>query len=468
MGSHEAEKAEQERQRAEQERQRAEQERYKKQQEEEKRKRAEEERKQKEEENKILDQIKKNNEAEAEKLRLQIQIERERRKREQEEWEREQEEKRIKEEQERKEKNKKDINKFRSEQDIGNFLVLVERFLDEPYFLIDTLKALNEEKIITNYDALKDKTGGKIQIIKQAVSENKFEPELLRKLILILFCNEKNGGNCNKLFEELLQKKDINELIFDILLKYSKNFQNDIKFGNAKIYRQFVEYSIKVNKYIESLDYRSNDYIQLKLLNEMKEEIFKSDNIIKIEFGKFEDYTYVFESVNEIIKFEKNLRKKLVILQKAFWESFYNYYINNENEKTKLEKLVDLYELLLSYVDLGKDDTEYKDILAENIHKLVKEKIKNTIDVSKQLELLFEVDRYYAHPSDLRDPYIFNSINIFDLTDKKDIEYFQKKNIEKIYEKEKVNKKGKIEKHCKEFLKVIIDKIEQIEDFICV
>jgi hypothetical protein len=390
-------------------------------------------------------------------------------------WEREQKEKRIRirEEQERKEKNKKDINKFRSEQDIGNFLVLIERFLDEPDFLIDTLKALNESKIITNYDAFKDKTGGKIQIIKQAVSENEFEPELLRKLILILFCNEKNGGNCNKLFEELLQKKNnkINELIFDILLKYSKNFQKDIKFGNTKIYRQFVEYSIKVNKYIESLDYRSNDYIQLKLLNEMKEEIFKSDNIIKIEFGKFEDYTYVIESVNEIIKFEKNLRKKLVILKKAFWENFYFYYINNENEKTKLEKLVDLYELLLSYVDLGKDDTEYKDILAKNIHELVEEKIKNTIDVSKQLELLFEVDRYYAHPSDLRDPHIFNSINIFDLTDKKDIEYFQKKNIEKIYEinyKKTVNKKEKIEKHCKEFLKVIIDKIEQIEDFICV
>ena len=122
--------------------------------------------------------------------------------------------------------------------------------------MIDTLKALNEEKIITNYDALKDKTGGKIQIIKQAVSENEFEPELLRKLILILFCNEKNGGNCNKLFEELLQKKDnkINELIFDILLKYSKNFQKDIEFGNAKIYRQFVEYSIKVNqKFIDNL-----------------------------------------------------------------------------------------------------------------------------------------------------------------------------------------------------------------------
>ena len=448
MGNHEAEKAEQERQRAEQEYQKAQQEKYKQQQEEEKRKRAEIERKQKEAENKKLEEMRRNNEAAARKLELEIQIERERRKREQEEWEREQEEKRRemefnlkkereRKEQERKKKNKEDINKFRSEQDIGNFLFLVERFLDDPYFLKELLKALNEEKIITNYnsinDSIEDKTGGKIQIIKQAVSENEFEPELLRKLILILFCNEKNGGNCNKLFEEFLQKKDnkINELIFDILLKYSKNFQNDIKFENAKIYRQFVVYSIKVNKYIESLDYRSNDYIQLKLLNEMKEEIFKSDNIIKIEFGKFEDYTYVYESVNEIIKFEKNLRKKLVILQKAFWENFYIYYINNENEKTKLEKLVDLYELLLSYVDLGKDDTEYKDILAKNIHELVEKKIENTIDVSKQLELLFEVDRYYAHPSDLRDPHIFNSINIFDLTDKKDIEYFQKKKYRK-------------------------------------
>ena len=57
-------------------------------------------------------------------------------------WEREQKEKRIRirKEQERKEKNKKDINKFRSEQDIGNFLVLIERFLDEPDFLIDTLR----------------------------------------------------------------------------------------------------------------------------------------------------------------------------------------------------------------------------------------------------------------------------------------------------------------------------------------
>jgi len=196
------------RQKAEQERLRAEQEKYKKQQEEAKRKRAEEERKQKEAEIKRLEQIRKNNEAAARKLELEIQIEREKRKRKQEEWERKQEEERRKmefnlkkererKEQERKEKNKEDINKFRSEQDIGNFLFLVERFLDDPYFLKELLKALNEEKIITNYnsinDSIEDKTGGKIQIIKQAVSENEFEPELLRKLILILFCNEKNG-----------------------------------------------------------------------------------------------------------------------------------------------------------------------------------------------------------------------------------------------------------------------------------
>ena len=39
--------------------------------------------------------------------------------------------------------------------------------------------------------------------------------------------------------------------------------------------------------------------------------------------------------------------------------------------------LINLYELLLSYIELDEDDSNYKEELAENIHNLIEKAIKN-------------------------------------------------------------------------------------------
>lgn len=44
------------------------------------------------------------------------------------------------------------------------------------------------------------------------------------------------------------------------------------------------------------------------------------------------------------------------------------------------------------------DDSEYKEELSENIHKIIEEKIKEeNTDVKEQLKLLFEKDPYYIY-----------------------------------------------------------------------
>ena len=115
--------------------------------------------------------------------------------------------------------------------------------------------------------------------------------------------------------------------------------------------------------------------------------------------------------------------------------------------------MVGLYKLLLSYIDLEKDDTEYKEILAGKIHEFIEIRIEKLI-IIEQLKLLFEIDPYYVYPCEKRDPKIFEKIKIFDLKDEQDIKYFHKIDIEKVYES-----------NINIFLNVIINKIQKIDDF---
>ena len=362
-----------------------------------------------------------------------------------------------KEEKERIEKNKNDINLFRKEQNIAFFLTLAERFLDDPVFLVETLEALNEERVITNYQDFKDKTGGKIQIIREAIKTDVLSQNCQTKLIMILLCNAKNEGNSDKIFENLIKINDSKKkLVFDILLNYSKAFGQDISFTlkEGKVYKEFVEYAIENDKYLESTDYRKNDIIQLKILNENREKIINTYD--KIVFNKFNDYTNAYELVQDLIKYEKEKRKKFIFFPKSFWENYTIYYINTESENNKIDKLVKLYELLLSYIDLGKDNSNYKDILAEKINELIEKKIEDTAEVKEQLKLLFEVNPYYVYPSNKKNPKIFEKINILDLKEE-GLKYFQEKDMENIY---KTN--------FKNFLEVIIGKIKKIQDVITI
>ena len=384
-----------------------------------------------------------------------------RRKREEEEWKRKIEEEKIAwerkkeaEEAERKKENENDIMIFRKEQNIGLFLNLVERFLDDSIFLVKTLEALNEDKVIKNYQDFKDKSGGKIQLIKEAIQKDELSINCQSKLIIILLCNGKNENNSDLVFEDLIKINDSKKkLVFDVLLNHSKAFGQDISFTvkDGKIYKEFVEYAIENDKYLKTTDYRKNDIIQLKILNEIRNKIINSD--IKITFNKFNDYINAYEIVQDLIKYENKKRKKFVFFPKSFWENFTNYYINTENEDNKIDKLVELYKLLLSYIDLGKDDSNYKDILAEKINEFIEKKIEETAEVKEQLKLLFEVNPFYVYPSNKKDPKIFEKINLLELKEEPELKYFQENNIEDIY---KTN--------FKEFLEVIIGKIKKIQD----
>ena len=126
-----------------------------------------------------------------------------------------------------------------------------------------------------------------------------------------------------------------------------------------------------------------------------------------------------------------------------------------------------VYKLFLSYLDLAKDDSDFKDDLAKIIHELIAKKlneIKEMEDIrdpnSKtkvriQLDLLFQNDPYYIYSCKERDPKIFSNINIYELKNEQDIKYFQDKNLEKVY----------WEKFCL-FLDTLIGKIVTINDFI--
>ena len=168
-----------------------------------------------------------------EELRIQENLRRER------EWrERQEKERRIR------EQKIYSINKFRNEQNIADFLTLIENFLnddDDLIYLVKTLEALNEDKLISNYKDFKDNCDKKIQIIRQSIlKDEELSPNCRRKLIILLLCNQKYNGGSDQIFEELFNK-DIN-LIFDILIDYSTIFGADISFKlkDSEIYKEFV------------------------------------------------------------------------------------------------------------------------------------------------------------------------------------------------------------------------------------
>ena len=129
-----------------------------------------------------------------EEVNRQKELEKERQKRLREEWERQERERRRREEEERREmerkrreKNEYDINKFRNDQNIAQFLELIERFSDNCIYMRKTLEALDEDKLIKNYKDFKDTSQGKIEIIKESIKEdNNLNNNCQRKLIIIL------------------------------------------------------------------------------------------------------------------------------------------------------------------------------------------------------------------------------------------------------------------------------------------
>ena len=353
-----------------------------------------------------------------------------------------------------KEKNENDINSFRRNQNISVFLELIEKFSFDQYYLFKTLEAINESTIINKYLEINNNNNGKIEIIKGVINGNyKIDQSCIKKLMIILLCNGKKNNECDKVFKEFIVKNNNKkELLFDILLDYTGIFCKDISFEDEEIYKELVTYSLEKRKYLESLKYREFDIIQLKLLYSHREKIYKFG--IKIIFLKSNDYDEAFKVIEELIKYEKEKGKKFIFFPKEFWEKYQIHYDKNEDEDNKIQKMKELYRLLLSYIALGKDDSNYKEILAEKIHEIIKNKIEKINVFKEQIDLLLKNDPYYIYDCYDRNPNIFEKINIYDLQKEEDIEYFKNIDFEKIYINSFIN-----------FLETIIQNIRNIKDF---
>ena len=366
---------------------------------------------------------------------------------------------------------------------------MVTEFKYDSYYLEKTIEALNEDTIIEKFDKIKDSKNQNIKIINEIIfvckdNKKKKNENYLRKLTLILLFNEKSNNKMDEVFGKICEIKKCKNILFSVLLDFNEYFGQDIKFENKDIYKEFVIYSINKEKYISTLNYLSHNIIQLNLLKEHIDKICKY-NIIYKKLDK-DSYKDAYQLVQDLINYQKEKGRKFISFPKTFWENYFNYYKLNPGIENKIQKLDELYELLKSYSELEPDDSEYKEQLAENIHNIIEEKIKeDNTDVKEQLVLLFEKDPYYIYEDykNKRAPEIFKEIKIYDLYKKEDVEYFKEKDLEKIYgnsyvfveekeeekneevKQEEIEQEEEEEEKKKYFLNTIIERIETIEHF---
>jgi len=279
-------------------------------------------------------------------------------------------------------------------------------------------------------------------------------------------------------FRKIYDMKKYQKILFNILLYCDKYLGPDIKFENQDIYKEFVSYSISEGKYLRTLNYLNHNIIQLNLLKEHIDKIFESENKIRYEKLEGDSYKDAQQLVEDLIKYQNGKGTKFITFPKTFWENYYNYYMLNPGIENKIDKLDKLYELLKLYGEIEPDDSEYKEILSENIHKIIETEIKEeSITIKEQLEYLFKKDPYYIYEDykKKRNPEIFKEIKIFDLSKKEDVEYFKNIDLEKIYgkffafieeKKEEKDEEENKEEGKKYFLDIIVERIETIEHFI--
>ena len=417
------------------------------------------------------------NEEEKRKAEEEEKKRREEQRRKEEKERREEEEKikkRIEEEENQKESK---IKNFRNNQDIGLLLDLLIDFKYEMKYLIKTIEALNEDTIIEKFSKININAGGKIQVINEIIFDRpdnlkNISDNCIRKLIILLLFNEKESNKRDSVFRKIYELNMYKNILFDILLYCDKYLGPDIKFENQETYKEFVFYSINEGKYLRTLNYLSYNIIQLNLLKENIDKIFESKNNVRYEKLNENSYKDAYHLVEDLIKYQNNKGRKFIFFPKTFWENYFNYYNLNPGIENKIQKLDELYELLISYSKLEPDDSEYKELLALNIHKIIENKIKGeNITVKEQLDYLFEKDPYYIYEDykNKRDPGIFKEIKIYELNKKEDIEYFKGKDLEKIYENSFVfieGKKDENEEKKNYFLNTIIERIKTIENFI--
>jgi hypothetical protein len=122
-------------------------------------------------------------------------------------------------------------------------------------YMRKVLEVLMETTIIDKTENIRSDVGRQINIIINTIDQyyNKIDEKLLRKVLIIYIFYEK-GKNCYSKIEKHIKNDKIKELLSNILLDYSEYLGNDIDFGKDKnAYTDFVGYSLKKYKYLESL-----------------------------------------------------------------------------------------------------------------------------------------------------------------------------------------------------------------------
>ena len=366
----------------------------------------------------------------------------------------------------------KKIKKLKEEQDVQTFLELIYDLINNnknvKYAKI-ALESLKEKTIISKYKIIKAALDKKNDIIEKVIKNysQTLKEDCLRKLLIIfLFCDKENNKDFDCVLEKFINHQKLKEILFNILIDYYKEFECILDLNkNINSYINFINYSLKEKnplKALKALNYFKYNLIQLQIPKKIMTDlynIFVKKSIINTKLNEFDE---LYEILKGFINYQTN--KIIIKLPKEFWDKYCEYVFSIEKDKTeKISKLLKIYKLLLLYIELYKLDKDIincKKSLAEKIHELVEDKIKNdNIGVKDKLDFLFNKDPYYIYDNykEKRNPEIFDYINILDLNEKKDIDYFKKLNIENIYNNLFIS--------YHEFLKVIFQKVKNVEDF---
>jgi hypothetical protein len=283
------------------------------------------------------------------------------------------------------------------------------------------------------------------------------------------------------MFKKLYEKDK--KILFHILSKYKFYFKNQINmeinylnelidFSTSLQYEEFKENVIFYLRGINTF---------LKVIDNNKEKISIIEKFHPIEFPKIElesqaNINEIIELINEIIEFSEEKKVLVVYFTNDFWDEMLKHCSSFnkddiEKKRNNIEECFNLREKFVKYyklvqllykskkIKIKEDCVKYfeKDEYAFNLDKNIKCIIKEdeTLENIEIINLIQYYDIYYSEDkySNKRDIEIFEKINIEKIDDEF-INEFKQMNFEKIF-------KTNIDK----YLLKLCNKIKKIQDF---
>ena len=201
-----------------------------------------------------------------------------------------------------------------------------------------------------------------------------------------------------------------------------------------------MDYSF--GKYLESLDYRSDDIIQLEILYKKREAIFNSDKIIKLNENSTDFFTVIIDHIKVIFK-----EKIRMVLTKTENNNFFTtIFILNVKEKD-------------SSLNHSKIQSEDYSVNINDIDILNNEKIKN---IRKEFIKLIKRDKNEISQDEIINIKINYKIPGFYIIYKEIKEYIEKEKLDAYYRQDE----SEIRRCRYEFSSRTIRKLkDDIEDF---